>query len=222
VVKGDILQINLTTTNFLQNNTQSFNLSISGDYIDNINNQEHTLAEEEVKIISNDCNVSNTINSDTIQVEIRISKGDTTFYTKSITLEVVDIIEIVDCSFSNSATQGSSAYLVLIVKNNLKGSQEYTLYINSWKITGSLEPGENTIRKSVVPTINPYDFTPKTYSIKLYDQQSNEVYRNSFTVYMELSVMFLVLCYILPILAPIAIVIYFKNKQVKMDKLRRR
>lgn len=222
VVKGDILQINLTTTNFLQNNTQSFNLSISGDYIDNINNQEHTLAEEEVKIISNDCNVSNTINSDTIQVEIRISKGDTTFYTKSITLEVVDIIEIVDCSFSNSATQGSSAYLVLVVKNNLKGSQEYTLYINSWKITGSLEPGENTIRKSVVPTINPYDFTPKTYSIKLYDQQSNEVYRNSFTVYMELSVMFLVLCYILPILAPIAIVIYFKNKQVKMDKLRRR
>jgi len=222
VVKGDILQINLTTTNFLENNTQSFNLSISGDYIDDINKQEHTLAEEEIKIISNDCNVSNSINSDTIQVEIRISKGDTTFYTKSITLEVVDIIEIIDCSFSKSATQGSSAYLILVVKNNLKRSQEYTLYINSWKITGSLEPGENTIRKSVVPTINPYDFTPKTYSIKLYDQQSNEIYRNSFTVYMELSVMFLVLCYILPILVPIAIVIYFKNKQVKMDKLRRR
>ncbi|TFG01014.1 MAG: hypothetical protein EU541_00560 [Promethearchaeota archaeon] len=221
VVKGDIAQINLTATNFLQNESQSFNLSISGDYIDNIQNQEYQLSPYEIKIISHICNISNNIDSDTIQVEIDVSKGNESYYTKSLTLQVVDKLEIIDCSFSQSVAQATSAYLILVVKNNMETSQEYTLYINNLKITGSLNPGENRIVKSVVPTINPYDFSTKTYSIRLYDQQNNEIYRNSFKVNIELSVMLLVLCYILPIMVPIAIVIYFKNKQVKIDRLRK-
>ncbi len=222
VVKGDVVEINLTATNFLQNASQSFNLSVSGEYIQNVQNQEYSLSLQEKTIISNDYIISENINSNTIEVDIVISKGDTINYNKSIVLQLINAFEVIDCYFSESVSQASPAYLILVIKSNKKSIQDYSLSINDKRFTGSLLPGENTIIKTVIPTLNPYDFSTKTYSVFLYDGNSNEIYRNQFLVKVNLSVMYLVLCYILPIVVPIIIVIYLKNKQVKIDRLRRR
>ncbi len=223
VVKGDILQVSITLTNNLPNVTQSFNLSFSGEYIRNIK-EPITLDKKETKTFFYNINVTQNIEVPSIQVEMNISKSDISFHHKILHIDVINKFEITNIKFPTSVSQGSSATLIITIINNKRTTETFTLEINGERVsTGQKEliPGENKIQTNVVPTINPYDFGVKKYYIVIKDASGNEIYKDFYEVQIELSIMNLVLFYFLPILIPIGIIIFFKNKEMKKKLLRR-
>ena len=84
-----------------------------------------------------------------------------------------------------------------------------------------MNTGENIIIAVFTPTINPYEFGIKKYRVELKDSANEDIALFYFEVSLELSSLNLVLFYILPIIIPIGIILYFKNKEIKHKKLRR-
>ncbi|MBD3213335.1 MAG: hypothetical protein GF311_12065 [Candidatus Lokiarchaeota archaeon] len=223
VVEGDIFYISINLENFLANETQSFNLSFVGDYIDNFK-KEYFLSEGGFITIFKNLNLSEVINQNSITVQMLISKSSITFYNQSFTLQVVNKLEVLQSSFPSSVAQWSSAQFVLKIKNNKRTTESFSLYINGRLIQTELNelvPGVNRIQTSLVPTFNPYDFSVKSYQIVIKDAEGNEQLSFYCEIQVVLSIMNLILFYVVPILIPIAIVLYFKNKEMKTKLLRR-
>ena len=84
-----------------------------------------------------------------------------------------------------------------------------------------LVSGENRIVKKIIPTINPYEFGKKTYEIVLRDSLDENIALFYFDIELELSTFNLVFFYVLPIVIPAGIILFFLNKDIKHKKLRR-
>ncbi len=220
VVEGDITQISLNIANFLQNQSLSFNLSITGDYITPVE-AEYNLNPNEIKLIEINLNIEDNINTEEMQITIIVSRSNTTDYNKTINIQIVNSFEISTLFYPSSVTQGTSAQFILTINNNKETNEVYALYINGKVIYGLLVPGENRIEVDLDPIINPYDISTKTYQLVMFDNSGKELFRFFFKTQILISIMNLVLFYILPILIPIAIVIYFQNKKLKTDRLKR-
>ncbi len=223
IVRGDSLFVSVCLTNYLVNDTQSFNLSFSGEYIIK-QSEELTLDKEETKTVSYELLLSENINVDKFQLEMNISKSNIVLHNKIVEITVNKDFLIYSASFPSSVPQGSSATFLLTIYNNKNTPIVYTLKINGQVAkTNSIEllPGENRIEATITPTINPYDFSTKRYYITLEDNSGNLLVSYYGEVKIELSIMNLVLFYILPVLIPIGIVLFFKNKEIKTKLLRR-
>ncbi|MBD3195105.1 MAG: hypothetical protein GF317_08630 [Candidatus Lokiarchaeota archaeon] len=223
VVEADILEIAITVSNFLPNESQSFNISFLGDHIQNYKEQI-ALGQNEIKYLTYDLSIIDVIPADSIQVEMKITKAQSEFYSETMSIEVVDKFEIITYYFPDKVSQGAPATFILNVKNNKKSSEGFSLYINGEKKSTNLNvlnPGENRVEETLVPSINPYDFSTKYYIVVVKDIDGNEIFSFIFDTDIELSTMNLVLFYILPIAVPIAIVLFYKNKEMKMKLLRR-
>ncbi|MBN1213981.1 MAG: hypothetical protein JXA99_00920 [Candidatus Lokiarchaeota archaeon] len=223
VVRGDSFFVSVCLTNFLANTTQSFNLTFSGDYIIKYS-EELTLDKGETKTFSYELLLSENIYVDKVQLEMNISKSNIVLHNKIVEITVYQEFLILSASFPSSVPQGSSATFLLTIHNNKNIPIGYTLKINGQAVkTNSIEllPGENRIEATITPTINPYDFSTKSYYITLEDNSGNLIVSYYGEVKIELSIMNLVLFYILPILIPIGIVLFFKNKEIKTKLLRR-
>ncbi|MFX1417717.1 MAG: hypothetical protein ACFE9N_02225 [Promethearchaeota archaeon] len=226
VVSGDNIYVSMNLKNFLPNATQSLNVSFTGveeDYIESVM-QEETLNENEIKLVSYYLKTSESIINDTIRIKMRILINTTEYYSKSFNVEVVSRFEIISTSFPKSIPQGASAYLIIVIQNNQQNSEAFSLYINGVRYStnlAKLDTGENIIITQITPTINPYEFGLKKYRLELEDSTDETIALFYFEVSLELSSLNLVLFYILPIIIPIGIILYFKNKDIKHKKLRR-
>lgn len=226
VVKGDNMFLSMTLKNFLPNATQSLNVSFKGiteksveDFI-----QEEILIENEIRTVVYYLKTLDTVSNNTITLKMEISINTTIFYTKIFNVEIVPKFEIISANFPDTIPQGDSAYLIIIIKNNQEITEEFSLYINNIQQKTNIDQlitGENRITTSIIPTINPYEFGVKKYRVELKDSENNDIALLYFEVSLELSNLNLILFYVLPLLAPIGIVLYFKNKHIKYKKLRR-
>ena len=120
--------------------------------------------------------------------------------------------------------QGSNAYLIIVIQNNQENPEDFSLFINGKNTATNLPElitGENTLVVEFTPTINPYEFGIKKYKIVLKDSQDDEIERFYFEITIELSTLNLIIFYLAPILVPIGIILFFKNKDIKHKKLRR-
>jgi hypothetical protein len=226
VVKGDNIFVSMTLKNFLPNATQSLNVSFTGITENTIENfmQEETLSEKEIKTLSIYLSTLESISNKTIKIKMEILINRTIFYSKIFNVEIIPKYEIISVTFPEKIPQGESAYLIIIIQNNQEKSESFSLYINNVKqITNlvELDIGENIIITSIIPTINPYEFGIKKFKVALKDSEDDDIALLYFELSLELSSLNLILFYILPILAPIGIILYFKNKYIKHKKLRR-
>jgi len=223
VVKGQSIHVSFNMINFLPNNTQSMNVTFKGQHILNIK-EEITLLKNEIKLVYYNLLVSEDIVDDSITINMDISKGDTIYYTKSIEIEILPCYEVLSVSFPRVVAQGSIASFTLIIKNNKEISENFSLLVNGVKwdtnING-LAPGVNQIVAEVIPTIIPYDFISKTFTFELRDSFGETIVQYYFEVSIELSPTNLILFYVLPILIPIGIILFYKNKELKHKLLRR-
>ncbi|MBY9006214.1 MAG: hypothetical protein KGD63_05610 [Candidatus Lokiarchaeota archaeon] len=222
IVEGDLLYVSVTLTNFL-NDTHSFNLSFSGKYIYNFVDNL-TLAKGEIRTASYELIVSDNIAVDVISMEMNITKSNIVFHNKIVSIAILRKFTINSVSFPSVVSQGSPATFILSVQNNMKIPENFIVRINGREVNTDLIellPGENRIEVSVIPSANPYDFTTKSYYIVLEDGSGNEISTYYFSVTIQLSIMNLVLFYIMPVMIPIGIVIFFKNKEIKTKLLRR-
>ncbi|MFX0008521.1 MAG: hypothetical protein ACFFAV_17560, partial [Candidatus Hermodarchaeota archaeon] len=226
VVKGDNIFLSMTLKNFLPNATQSLNVSFKGITEKSIQNfiQEETLNKNERRTVIYYIKTLDTISNNTITLKMEISINNTIFYSKIFNVEIVPRFEIISASFPDTIPQGDSAYLIIIIQNNQINAEEFSLYINNVKRTTNIDQlitGKNTITTTIIPTINPYEFGVKKYRVELKDSENDDIALFYFEISIQLSNLNLVLFYVLPILAPIGIVLYFKNKHIKYKKLRR-
>ena len=223
VVRGQSIQVSFNMINFLPNNTQSMNVTFRGQHILNIK-EEITLLKNEIKLVYYNLLVSEVIIEDSITIDMDISKGDTIYYTKSIEIEILPSYEVLSVLFPRVVAQGNIALFTLIIKNNKESSETFSLYVNGEKwdtnIKG-LAPGVNRIVAEVIPTIIPYDFISKTFTFELRNSIGETIVQYYFEISIELSPTNLILFYVLPILIPIGIILFYKNKELKHKLLRR-
>ena len=222
IVNGVSAIASLTLINFLPNSTQKLNVSFYEDG-NLILREETLLIEDEIKTVSYELDYPDT-ETHIVNVTMKISKGDTEFYSKQFNVEIIAKFEIISASFPETILQGSAAQFILIIQNNLDVSEPFTLYVNGVSVDTNLNglgPGTNRIVVEVIPSINPYDFGKKSYTFEIKDSSNEPIVKYYFEVQMELSSFNLVLFYILPILIPIGIILIYKNKEIKNKMLRR-
>ena len=223
VISGDDLEISLNLINKLPNDTQDMNVTFTGDYIQTSVNAE-SLDALQTKSVTYTIEVDDDIYDTTISISLSISKGSTDFYTESITITLVQKVELISISCPARATQGGIAHLIIKVQNNRETSEKFTLYINQVEVETDLlkfGPGENRLIEEIPVTINPYYFGIETYDIMLKDANGNIILLQYYEIQIELSVFNLIVFYMIPIIVPVGILIYYKNKDLKNKLLRR-
>ncbi|MHA1458494.1 MAG: hypothetical protein ACTSQR_02400 [Promethearchaeota archaeon] len=222
IVNGVSAFASLTLINFLPNSTQKLNVSFYEDG-DLILRKETHLIEDEIKTVNYDLDYPDT-ETHILNVTMKISKGDTDFYSEQFNVEIIAKFEIVSASFPETILQGSTAQFILIIQNNLDVSESFILYVNGVAVETNLNglgPGINRMVAEVIPSINPYDFGKKSYTFEIKDSLNEPIVEYYFEVQMELSSFNLVIFYILPVLIPISIILIYKNKEIKNKMLRR-
>ncbi|MBN1800308.1 MAG: AGE family epimerase/isomerase [Candidatus Lokiarchaeota archaeon] len=223
VVNGESLYIAFNLINYLPKDPQSINLSFSGNSIDPFL-EEITLTALESKPINVQLNVTG---ADTEYIVMNLSKNDVVYYTETLEIKIVPLIEIVSWSAPSSTPQWEHSRIILRLVYNGNNPERYSLSLIDQNtdqgvvITKLLTKGENKIEASMVSTLNPYEYGVKSYRFELKDSEGNIITSNFFEVTIELSMTALFLCYILPISIPIALILIYKNKELKNKLLRR-
>ena len=222
IVNGMSASVSLTLINFLPNSTQTLNVSFYEDDILILREESH-LNEKEIKTVYYDIDYTDT-ETHVVNVTMKISKGDTIFYSKQFNVEIIEKFEIISVSFPETVLQGSVAQFILIIKNNHDVSEPFILYVNGVSVETNLKglgTGINRIVVEVIPSINPYDFGKKSYTFEIKDSLDKSLVEYYFEVQIELSSFNLVIFYVLPVLIPICIILIYKNKEIKKKMLRR-
>jgi len=233
VVNGEYVQVTFNLKNYLLNATQSINVSFSGDDLINsaIFPQEVPLNPDELKFLIYQLEISSTDQNTTILMEL--SKYGIVYYNESIIISVVDPLETLRTTYPSSVAQWSYSHLIMMVENNKKSEEDYTLTITeqdpqfnlfptNMVIEGKLAPGSNRLEALIYSTINPYEFGVKTYYYELKDSNGEIIESGLFQVNLELSITALFFCYIIPISIPIIGILVYKNKELKNKQLRSR
>ncbi len=224
IVPGNSIQVSLELLNYLPNNNQSLNLTFTGEFVVGQKLFTYTLDESEVRTISTSVSVSSNIDVDSFEITMEILKGSTVIKSAILTVNILSKFEIVSINYPEKVVQGVPAKLILIIKNNQENLHEFTLKINGDKIDTNLEElisGENRIEVEVLPTFNPYEIGYKKFHIELEDKDDEVIVEDYFESEIQLSTINLLLFYVLPITIPIGIILYSKNKEIKMKLLRR-
>ena len=222
IVDGVSAFSSLTLINFLPNSTQTLNVSYYEDDSLILREEIH-LNEKEIKTVYYDLIYTDT-ETHIVNVTMKISKGDTEFYSKQFNVEIIEKFEIISASFPETILQGGVAQFILIIQNNHDVSEPFTLYINGAPVETNLNglgSGINRIVAEVIPSINPYDFGKVSYTFEIRDSSDDPIVKYNFEVQMELSSFNLVIFYVLPVLIPICIILIYKSKEIKNKMLRR-
>ncbi|MFX1412369.1 MAG: hypothetical protein ACFFA2_00895 [Promethearchaeota archaeon] len=223
-ISGGNVRVALTLTNFLPNSSQYVNISFSGDYLAQELLEEVILLKSETKTLYYTLNLAENIIFNSIDIEMNIKKGTTILYSKLFTIQIIRKFEILSVHFPDLVPQGEYAYFIMVIQNNQKISELISLYVNGERIEtniNGLGPGENRIIAKILPTINPYDFETKSYGFILRDNSNEIIAQYYFKVKVELTPFNFIIFYLLPIIIPIGIVIFYKNKEIKHKLLRR-
>jgi len=221
-VSGDLVDIQFNIENFLPETQQSVNVSFSGSaLVTNPVKYLVNLEAREFKAVYYKLNVSG---SGSFQLVMDIMKQDTIYYSETLNIKFVDKFEILSTSFPSTVPQWDYARLIIKIENNKDDVEAFTLTVNGVAAStniNKLVSGENRITLNILSTLNPYEFGTKTYNIVLRDSSGEIIVSYYYEITLELSPLALFLFYILPIIIPIAIVLYYKNQDIKNKLLRR-
>ena len=223
-VKGGSIQLSLKVINFLPNSSQFLNISITGEHLQYDILDEVFLTQSEIRTLYYDLEISDLIVANSTEVLMQIKKGETVFYNKSFTIYLDPKFEIISVSFPSTVPQGQYADFILVIRNNQEISESFSLWINGQQVETNLNglgPGDNKLIAQVMPSIFPYDFQAKTYTFTLRDAQGEILAQYYYEIALELTTFNLIVFYVLPILIPIAILLFYKNKELQRKLLRR-
>lgn len=226
LVSGSNVDISFNLNNLLQNSSQSLNISFSSDYINDYT-KEITLQKKETREVSFSLELIDDIDDDNIDIEFTIKKGAEILDIFEFSVEIISKLELIRITFPERITQAETAYCIIIIENNQQTSQDFVLIINDQEIDTpftSLVPGRNRIVAETLPSINPYEIGTKSFEIEIREgtnQDDQIIVKEYFSVQIQLSTINLLLFYVIPIIIPVGIVIYYKNKELKAKLLRR-
>ena len=111
---GNLIEISMNLINNFPNETQSFNVSFSGNYVNDVKFLAF-LEEKQIKTVFYNVFSVSFIPEDSIEIEMSISVGDTIFYTEILTVEIIPKFEIVSFEFSEDVIQGVNPRIIIII-----------------------------------------------------------------------------------------------------------
>ncbi len=222
-VQGGTVQFSLSLKNNLPDDAQLINITFSGDLINTLEDQI-TFQPNELKSLTYSVLLNSSIETDNITINLNILKGANVIISEEIRVEILPDLSIVEVSFPERVSQGSLATLILVLQNNKAEIQNISLYVNGLRVdlgSGSLKPGLNRIEYSVIPTINPYDFAPKTYNFEVKSERDITLSIYQFTVQPEITASNILFFYVTPLAIPVAVILYYKSKELIQKRLTR-
>ncbi|GAH50947.1 unnamed protein product, partial [marine sediment metagenome] len=189
VFENDTLPITMSFINYLSDIEQSVKVELFGLYIENI--------VENVDIAANTISsktfyvqVNNTIHTNSIIININVSRAGESIYFSEKEISVIQPIEIKNISFPSSVYQGQRAFLIIKIINYREVPLNFTLYINNIPFPTNLDQigyGENEIIVDFTPSINPFDFETKEYVISIKDDSGKVLIIETFQTEIRLS-----------------------------------
>ncbi len=223
VVPGSVVEVFVDLINQSPNVTQNFNVVFSGTYCTKSNNTE-SLEKNKRKTAPYSIATISNIRTISIEIDMTISIGKEILYTEILTVEIVPRFEIISIEFPEKIIQGTDAHLIILIQNNERQSEEFSLFINDDKVKTEIDeliPGRNRIEYKFVPTWNPYEFGIKFCHIEIEDDSDNLIVEDYFEYEIELSTMNLIFFYVVPVVVFIGIILHYKSKYLKHKLLRR-
>jgi len=217
VFENEILPISISFRNFLSDTEQSVKVELFGLYIENID-ENVDIAANTIRIKTFYVQVKDNIQTNLILININVSRAGESIYFSEKEISVIQPIKITSISFPSSVYQGQRAFLILKIINSREIPLNFTLYINDVPFPTNLDQigyGENEIIVDLTPSINPFDFETKEYLICLKDDSGKVLIIETFQTEIRLSVLNFMIFYLTPILFPVLIIIYYKNKEIK-------
>ncbi len=204
------------------NISQTVDISISGEFVTDIEVSQLLLSEESVLIL-----VKTQISTNAPYGEItynmnitRASDGNIIFNedfisTVKIPLDIL-FLDVPDVSYHGKESQ-ASCYIM----NNLKSSQNISIFVDNETIKSNLTliPGENLVD---IPFgqkfMNSYEFGNKYYLIEIVDSNGNKIYEQLITTELKASVGSILLNYALPLIIPIAGIVVVRHMALENKK----
>ncbi len=204
------------------NISQTVDISISGEYITNIEVSQLLLPEESALLQLNTQISTNAPYGDIMyNINItRASDGNVISYedfisTVKLPLDIL-FLEVPEISFHGKESQ-ASCYIM----NNLKSSQNISIFVDNQTIKSNLTliPGENLVDIPFGQNfMNPYEFGSKYYLIEIIDSNGNKIYEQLVTTELKASVGSILLGYVLPIIIPIAGIVIVRHMALENKK----
>ncbi|MHA1475398.1 MAG: hypothetical protein ACTSQ5_09440, partial [Promethearchaeota archaeon] len=202
--------------------SQTVDISISGEYITDIEVTQLLLAEESVIILLNTQISTNAPFGEIIyNINItRASDGNNISYEEFISMVKLPLdilfLDVPEISYHGKESQ-ASCYIV----NNLKNSQNISIFVDNKIIKSNLTliPGENLVD---IPFgqkfMNPYEFGNNYYLIEIMDSNGNNIYEQLISTELQASVGSILLGYALPIIIPIAGIVIVRHMALENKK----
>ncbi len=202
--------------------SQTVDISISGEYIADIDVSQLLLAEESVILLLN-TQISTNAPYGEILYNINITRasdGNTISYknfisTVKLPLDIL-FLDVPEISYHGKESQ-ASCYIM----NNLKSTQNISIFVDNEAIKSNLTliPGENLVDIPFGQNfMNPYKFGSNNYLIEIVDSNGNKIYEQLVTTELKASVGSILLGYALPIIIPIAGIVIVRHMALENKK----
>ncbi|QEE15030.2 hypothetical protein DSAG12_00853 [Promethearchaeum syntrophicum] len=202
--------------------SQTVDISISGEYIIDLEISQLLLSQESVVVqlntqissnapygdINYSLNITRASDENTISYEEFIS-------TVKLPLDIL-FLDVPEYSYHGKESQ-ASCYIM----NNLKTTQNISIFVDNETIKSNLTliPGENLVDIPFGQNfMNPYKFGSNYYLIEIVDSNGNMIYEQLITSELKASVGSILLGYALPLIIPIAGIVIVRHMALENKK----
>ena len=202
--------------------SQTVDISISGEYIEDVEISQLLLPEESVIILLTTQIATNAPYGEIMyNINItRASDGNTITYedfisTVKLPLDIL-LLDVPEISYHGKESQ-ASCYIM----NNMKSSQNISIFVDNQAIKSNLTiiPGENLVDIPFGQNfMNPYEFGNKYYLIEIMDSNGNTIYEQLVSTELKASVGSILLAYALPIIIPVAGIVIVRHMALENKK----
>ena len=152
---------------------------------------------------------------------VSVWRDETIIFTKSLTIQAVPEIEILNIYSGNlQVIQGQAPTVTLQLFNYNSSSKQLYIKSNGDEVMGKIvSHGESRFAVELgSPIRNPYNLGEEIYQIEIFDELGNKLATKVITVNVKPSTLNIFLFYVLPILIPIGVILYFKYKELEQIK----
>jgi len=156
-----------------------------------------------------------------LDFNLTIMRGDVIIFTQNLSIQAVPEIEILSITTQELSVLQGQAPTVTVELYNYNSSHKH-IFVNS--------NGDQVLDKMVIfgetrfvveldkKIRNPYNVGDEVYEVEIWDDEGNLLATKVITVNVKPSTLNIFLFYVLPILIPVGVIVYFKYKELEQLK----
>lgn len=211
----------LTLRNHRRLENESLNIEINGSAFVYSNFSVQDIAPQSVKNIVLSLTPNENTKMGPLHFMLTIWRFSINIYSQEFTINAVPEVDILEINSDNlKVIQGQSPTVTIRLFNYNESVKQIRVTSNGNEVLNRVVPtGESLIQVNMAkPIRNPYNIGELIYELNIYDSLGNLLATKVITVDIKPSPLNIFLFYVLPILIPIGVVVYFKYKESEQNK----